>query len=153
MTETGVTAVKVYSPQDGTISVHASLVTRCPPAFPAGSYWYGGRRSGPGRPPRWVDQLVQDDTEVDQASLEAGVADPEAEGTNSETEESPDDDERMFMNREDDLEDGLPGRDAELPAMEPEAERPSPPSVISAGTRRSTRKASRPNYYGSFIPT
>ena len=95
-----------------------------------------------------MDQLVQDDTEVDQASLEAGVADPEAEGTNSETEESPDDDEQ-----EDDLEDGLPGRDAELPEMEPEAERPSPPSVISAGTRRSTRKASQPNYYGSFIPT
>ena len=146
MTETGVTAVKVYSPQDGTISVHASRVTRCPPAFPAGSYWYGGQWSGPGRPPQWVDQLVQDDTQVDQASLEARVAGPEAEGTNSETEESPSDDERMFMNREDDLEDGCPGRDAEL-------ERPSPPSVTSAGTRRSTRKASRPNYYGSFIPT
>ena len=29
VTETGVTAAKVYSPQDGTISVHASRVTRC----------------------------------------------------------------------------------------------------------------------------
>ena len=51
MTETGVTAVKVYRPDDGTIVVHVSRVTRCPPEFPAGSYWYGGKRSGPGRPP------------------------------------------------------------------------------------------------------
>ena len=53
----------------------------------------------------------------------------------------------------DDLEDGLPGRNAELPEMEPEAEGPSPPSVTSAGSRRSTRKAFRPDYYGGFIPT
>ena len=44
----GVTAVKVYSPQDGTTSVHASHVIRCSPAFPAGSYWYGGPQSGLG---------------------------------------------------------------------------------------------------------
>ena len=41
MTDTGVTAVKVYSPQDGAISVHASCVSRCPLSFPARSYWYG----------------------------------------------------------------------------------------------------------------
>ena len=51
VTEMGVTAVKVYSPQDGTTSVHASHVTRCPPAFPEGGYWYGGRQSGLGCPP------------------------------------------------------------------------------------------------------
>ena len=41
-TETGVNAVKVYKPEDGAISVHASRVSKCPPAFSAGSYWYGG---------------------------------------------------------------------------------------------------------------
>ena len=28
-------------------------------AFPAGYYWYGGKRKGPGRPPKWVDRLLQ----------------------------------------------------------------------------------------------
>ena len=58
MTETGVTAVKVHRPGDGTIAIHASRVAKCPPEFPAGSYWYGGKRSGPGRPSCWVDELI-----------------------------------------------------------------------------------------------
>ena len=74
------------------MSVHASHATRCPPAFLAGSYWYGGRQSGPGHPPQPVGQLVQDETQADQTSLEARRANLEAEGTNSETEESPDED-------------------------------------------------------------
>ena len=31
----------------------------CPEGFPAGFYWYGGGRRGPGRPPKWVDKLLQ----------------------------------------------------------------------------------------------
>ena len=50
--------MKVYAPQDGTIRVHQSRVTRCPSGFPAGYYWYGTRRSSPGRPPKWVDRLL-----------------------------------------------------------------------------------------------
>ena len=29
--------------------------------FPAGYYWYGSRRVGPGRPPKWVDCLMATD--------------------------------------------------------------------------------------------
>ena len=43
LTETGVTAMKVYKPEERSISVHASRVSRCPSGFPAGSY---GERSG-----------------------------------------------------------------------------------------------------------
>ena len=31
----------------------------CPKEFPAGFYWYGGKRKGPGRPPKWVDRLLE----------------------------------------------------------------------------------------------
>ena len=86
------TTVKGYSSQDGTMFAHASHATRCSPAFPAGSYWYGGRQSELGRLGPTVDQLVQDETQADQTSLEARRANPEAEGTNSETKESPDED-------------------------------------------------------------
>ena len=53
-----VTVVKVYSPQDGQIQVHQMRVAPCPPELPAGFFWYGSRRSSPGRPPKWVDQLL-----------------------------------------------------------------------------------------------
>ena len=53
-----ITVMKVYSPQDGQIQVHQSRVVPCPHEFPAGFYWYGSRRSGPGRTPKWVDKLL-----------------------------------------------------------------------------------------------
>ena len=53
-----VTVVKVYAPQDGQIQVHQMRVAPCPPELPAGFFWYGSRRSTPGRPPKWVDQLL-----------------------------------------------------------------------------------------------
>ena len=55
---TGVVAVKVYFPQEGSIQVHAQRVTKCPPNFPSGYYWYGNRRKGPGRPPKWLDRMM-----------------------------------------------------------------------------------------------
>ena len=58
-TDPDVTCVKVYHPQEDTICVHQSRVCRCPDGFPAGYYWYGGRRKGPGRPPKWVELLLQ----------------------------------------------------------------------------------------------
>ena len=69
--DTGVTAVKAYAPQDNSIRVHQARVTRCPMGFPAGYYWYGNRRSGSGRPPKWIDQLVQNSD-----SLEATETEP-----------------------------------------------------------------------------
>lgn len=53
-----VTVVKVYAPQDGPIQIHQMRVAPCPPEFPPGFFWYGSRRSSPGRPPKWVDQLL-----------------------------------------------------------------------------------------------
>ena len=57
--EPNVTVVKVFRPQDGKIQIHQTRVTPCPPAFPAGYYWYGDKRHGPGRPPKWVDKLMR----------------------------------------------------------------------------------------------
>ena len=58
VSETGVTASKVYFPDHSPIQVHLSRVTPCPSGFPSGHYWYGDRRSGPGRPPKWIDRLL-----------------------------------------------------------------------------------------------
>lgn len=60
--DSDITVVKVYAPQDGQIQVHQSRVVRCPPGLPAGFYWYGSRHSSPGRPPKWVDKLLQGTT-------------------------------------------------------------------------------------------
>jgi len=57
--ETNVTATKVYFPDQGSIKVHLSRTQLCPLNFPAGYYWYGTRRAGPGRPPKWVDKLLK----------------------------------------------------------------------------------------------
>ena len=48
----------MYFPQHGELKVHQSRICPCPLDFPAGYYWYGTRRKGPGRPPRWVNQLL-----------------------------------------------------------------------------------------------
>ena len=53
----------VYCPQDGGIQVHQSTVKHCTSNFPAGFYWYGGKQRGPGWPPKWVDQLLEECTD------------------------------------------------------------------------------------------
>ena len=40
--------------------MHQSCVKPYPPIFPAGFFWYGGNRRGPGRPPKWVEQFLTD---------------------------------------------------------------------------------------------
>ena len=50
--------MKVYFPQDQSIQVHRSRVKVCPPNFPSGFYWYGGKRRGPDRPPKWVLKVL-----------------------------------------------------------------------------------------------
>ena len=34
----------------------------CPFNFPAGFYWYGGNSKGPGKPPKWVEQLLEENS-------------------------------------------------------------------------------------------
>ena len=55
---TNVTAVKVYFPREDPIQVHQLRVKPCPRGFTAGFYWYGSKRKGPGRPPRWVKDVL-----------------------------------------------------------------------------------------------
>ena len=56
-----VTASKVYFPEEAVIQVHQTRVCPCPTQFPPGYYWYGGKRRGPGRPPKWVDKLLSEE--------------------------------------------------------------------------------------------
>ena len=53
------TVVKVYRPQDWQIQIHLTRVTLCPLHLRAGFYWYGDKCHRPGRPPKWVDRLLQ----------------------------------------------------------------------------------------------
>ena len=61
-----ITVVKVYRPQDGQIQIHQSRVKPCP-NFPAGFFWCGARRHGPGRPPKWIDEVLRDPLESQKA--------------------------------------------------------------------------------------
>lgn len=85
--------MKVYFSQDPSIQVHLSQVQCCPLDFPAGYYWYGSKRRGPGRPPKWVDQLLSgadsQNSAVADVSEEASVV-PETEDMSQEIEESSD---------------------------------------------------------------
>ena len=54
--------LKVYYPQEGTIQVHQERICFCPPELPVGYFWYGTRRHSVGRPPRWVQNLLQKGT-------------------------------------------------------------------------------------------
>ena len=91
-TPTGVVAEKVYAPQNGTIQVHLSRVSSCPPDFPAGYYWYGNRRSGPGRPPKWLNTLgteVTDPSETDLTQEESNEPAPEMDLDDDQTFQTP----------------------------------------------------------------
>ena len=44
-----ITVTKIYFPDDPSIQVHQSRVQHCPPSLPSEFYWYGTKRSKPGR--------------------------------------------------------------------------------------------------------
>ena len=56
-----ITLCKVYFPDEKSIQFHQTRIQPCPVNFPAGYYWYGSRRVGPGRPPKWVERLMAKD--------------------------------------------------------------------------------------------
>ena len=68
--DSDVTVIKVYFPQENQIQVHCNRVRPCPVNFPAGFYWYGGSRKGPGQPPLWVDKLLQSKQQLETVSFE-----------------------------------------------------------------------------------
>ena len=62
LTQTDVTAVKVYYPKEGAIQVHMNRDIKCPSGFPPGYFWYGNKRCGPSHPPKWINKLVKKST-------------------------------------------------------------------------------------------
>ena len=66
-----VTVTKIYFPDDPSIQIHQSRVQHCPPSLPSGFYWYGTKRSKPGRPLKKIlKQLVSIVTEKKVMSLQ-----------------------------------------------------------------------------------
>ena len=65
-----ISAKKLFFPEDPAIKVHQSRVRKCPPSFPNDFYWYGGKRSKPGRPPKRVlKQLEAIEAELQQPGV------------------------------------------------------------------------------------
>ena len=75
-----VSASQVYHPKKEGIKVQQSRVKHCPHQLPAGFYWYGGKSSGPGRPPKWVENLLAGkDADKGEAGDENKSSDKQAE--------------------------------------------------------------------------
>ena len=49
--------------------MHQERVCFCPPEFPAGYFWYGKRRHSVGKPPKWVQSLLEKSTDEIQTLL------------------------------------------------------------------------------------
>ena len=69
VTPTGIAAQREYTAKDDIIRVHLNRVTRCPLSFPAGYYWYGDRRCGPGRSPKVVADSTGDQIEAEELDV------------------------------------------------------------------------------------
>ena len=67
-----ITVGNVYFPQDKHITVHQTRVKPCPANFPAGFYWYGGKRKCIGKVPHWVETLLSDQHPMSDNPLDAG---------------------------------------------------------------------------------
>ena len=50
--DSDITATKIYFLDDPSMQVHQTRVQHCPYSLPSGFYWYGAKRSKPGRPPK-----------------------------------------------------------------------------------------------------
>ena len=74
---------KIYYPQHDPIKVHQSRVKHCPPDLSAGLFWYGSRRSGPGRPPKWTEKLVRPDTDAEELEVQPNTASDSSDANTS----------------------------------------------------------------------
>ena len=113
------TVVKVYSPQDGQIQIHQNRVAPCLPELPSGFFSYGTRHARPGRPPKWVNQLLQGDLFTDPEHAEqredpedaqlpddSSTTEPEEDPVNADdTEDSPSPEDLPLENRDGDTAD------------------------------------------------
>ena len=50
--------------------MHLTRVTPCPSEFPAGYYWYGGKRQGPGRLPKWVKRMLSNNPQISEENCD-----------------------------------------------------------------------------------
>ena len=76
--ENGSITKKLFFPEDPAIQVHQSHVRKCPPSFPNDFYWYGGKRSKAGRPPKRVlKQLEAIEAELQQPGVTNNFLVPE----------------------------------------------------------------------------
>ena len=67
-----ISAKKLFFPEDPVIQVHQSRVQKCPSSFPKDFYWYGGKRSKAGRPPKRVlKELEAIEAELEQSGIKA----------------------------------------------------------------------------------
>jgi len=82
------TVSKVYYPQEGEIQVHQTRISPCPPHFPAGYFWYGSRRHSPGRPPKWVQNLLQSSAELVEPDVESSPEESDQEDDSSTQDDS-----------------------------------------------------------------
>lgn len=133
-----VTVIRVYSPQDKPIRVHLSRVTPCPSEFPSGYYWYGTRRHSPGRPPKWVQKLLNGDA-AELATENDSVVEPEESGaedsSEAEVNSSPENEHVRTPDPESELE---PEADTEMEVVPIETE-----TLRPAGSGRSDRYSLR----------
>ena len=78
-----ITVTKIYFPDDPSLQVHQSRAQHCPPSLPSEFYWYGAKRSRPGRPSKKIlKQLVPLVTEIKTPSpirVSAGTGDDNAD--------------------------------------------------------------------------
>ena len=108
-------------------------VTPCPPAFPAGYYWYGDKRTRPGRPPKWVDQLLQGSTQ------ETDLAESDEATPAEDQDRSSDPDDSEELSTDPSLEDELC-----VPEQDPDIDTPpQQPTVIRAPNATSRYGTSR----------
>ena len=77
--EPDITADKVYFPEDKTIRVRLSWVAPCPTELPPCFYWYGIKRHSPGRPPKWLQRLLNEDLMPEIPLNKDGESEPEPE--------------------------------------------------------------------------
>ena len=71
--ETNITATRVCFPDEKSIKIHQSRVQVCQFNFPAGYYLYGKKRTSPGRPPKWVEQLLSTSGTGDEHNDDASI--------------------------------------------------------------------------------
>ena len=129
VTDTGVIAQRVYTSKKDTIQVHLNRVTRCPPQFPSCHYWYGDRRYGPGRPPKWTESLEP---------VQSSDSDVTNEQVTSEEHEE------LATTRDEPAEENV------LPVVEKPQKRqklPEPTLDPSPGRKTRTRTVRPPNYF------